>query len=374
MQAVDAMHGLGNEALMLRALCIADRFDHYLDAMQGAGPLRAGAHRACGSEDFYQVLGSDGTHLAGVEGLPGPRQAHSVQQVSFYDGDFLDRPVRLTAVHHKLRSAQSAAIVQVRLAEWREESYALPTLPSFAATHAGLLLAFALAWLLARPRDSESAHAMSLAHTAHELRTPLAVLDVQLQAGLRGDVPAEQVLHDMRRTVQRAVAVSQQMLGQTPSSRGSGSAGVCAIDQLLAALALELSPLIADKNLAFLLDAPPTSVQAPEWRLWQVFSNLLANAIRHAPHGGNIEIRLRPAASGALCVSVWNSGCGIDETRRRSLFAPYWSGKGGSGIGLGLALCEESVLALGGSIDLRNRRAGGGVEALVCLPASIVAR
>ena len=208
-----------------------------------------------------------------------------------------------------------------------------------------------------------------LAHAAHELRTPLAVLDVQLQTALRGDIPAEQALQDLRRTVQWAVAVTEQALGEAAACAPGGG---CRVDDVLHTLALEVSPLIADKDLAFRFDALPAAVRAPEWRLRGIFSNLLANAIRHAPDRGKLEILMGREADGSVRVVVWNSGRGIDETLRRKLFLPFRSGPGGSGVGLGLALCRRHVGLLGGRIILRNATMGCGVEAVVLLPAIVL--
>lgn len=231
-----------------------------------------------------------------------------------------------------------------------------------------LALLFALGWLgVARRRRREDEDSPRLAHAAHELRTPLAVLHTQIQAAARGDLPADEALRGMQRTLHRAVAASERVLAQSASA--GRRAPPCRIDQLLSGVALELSPLIADKDLSFSIEAPPVIIAAHEWQLWQIFGNLLSNAIRHAPAGGSLEIRLSRLARGGCRVVVWNSGSGIDETHRWRLFAPYRSGPGGSGTGLGLALCQQGVQALGGSIDLRNRHGMGGVEAIVCLPA-----
>jgi two-component system sensor histidine kinase TctE len=137
------------------------------------------------------------------------------------------------------------------------------------------------------------------------------------------------------------------------------------------AMALDLSPLVADKALDFELYAPaPVPVRAHRWMLQELTRNLLHNAIKHSPHEAALAVRVE-ADDGFAILRVSDHGPGISDELRQRLFAPFAAGDVASGSGLGLAICREIVLALGGRIALDNRESGGqiiGLDALVHLP------
>ena len=83
--------------------------------------------------------------------------------------------------------------------------------------------------------------------TAHQLRTPLAVLKTQLQSALRGDVEPVQALHEINHTVDRATQLANQMLAlaKVEQLRQQGDAPVLDWAEIVRAVALDLAPLIA---------------------------------------------------------------------------------------------------------------------------------
>jgi two-component system OmpR family sensor kinase len=101
-------------------------------------------------------------------------------------------------------------------------------------------------------------------------------------------------------------------------------------------------------------------------RVLQIITNLLQNAFRWTPDGGQIELDLR-AANGTVAVAVEDNGPGIGPDERERIFRPFWSRDGG-GTGLGLAIARELAVALGGRIELDSRPGRGSRFELV-LPA-----
>lgn len=201
--------------------------------------------------------------------------------------------------------------------------------------------------------------------TSHQLRTPLAVLKTQVQSALRGDVEPRQALLEISDTVERATVLANQMLSlaKVEQLRQQADTSVNDLAEVVRSVALELSPLIADKDLDFDIATVPAPVQSHEWMLRELSRNLLHNAIKHSPSGGALSVRVI-ADSNAVALTLADSGPGIPAELRARLFQPFSPGNAHSGSGLGLAICREIVSALGGTISLDNREAHGRIQGL----------
>ena len=208
--------------------------------------------------------------------------------------------------------------------------------------------------------------------TAHQLRTPLAVLKVQVQSALRGDLDAHEALADISHTVDRATLLANQMLALAKVEQLRQQPDQRAIDLARVArqVALDLSPLIAEKDIDFGIETQPGFVQAHEWMLGELTRNLLHNAIKHTPAGGTLTVCI-VCEAGRVALSVRDSGPGIPDELAARLYQPFSAGDVPHGSGLGLAICLEIVRAIGGSIALENQLAHGrviGLNATVRLP------
>jgi len=114
--------------------------------------------------------------------------------------------------------------------------------------------------------------------------------------------------------------------------------------------------------------------------LSRVFTNLLWNALQHAPGGSEIEVRCGYAGDGAVQVFVANRGTPIPPGHHDGIFQPFVSDPNGSplnhadGTGIGLAFCKLAVEAHGGLIEVESpwQRHGDGVKILIELPAHTV--
>lgn len=200
---------------------------------------------------------------------------------------------------------------------------------------------------------------------AHQLRTPLAVLKVQVQSALRGDVEPHQALTEISDTVDRATLLANQMLSlaKVEQLRQQGATQVLDWAEVLREVALDLSPLMAAKDLDFEIATQPAWVLTHDWMLRELSRNLLHNAINHTPANGSLLVKLVCDARFAALV-ISDSGPGISSQLRARLFQPFSAGESRSGSGLGLAICLEIVLALGGNISLDNREARDGIIGL----------
>ncbi|RZJ20383.1 MAG: ATP-binding protein, partial [Haliea sp.] len=132
---------------------------------------------------------------------------------------------------------------------------------------------------------------------------------------------------------------------------------------LVRAVALELSPLIAEKDLDFEIATQPAPVRSHEWMLRELSRNLLHNAIRLSPPGGLLAVRV-VADANAVALTIADAGPGITAALQARLFQPFSAGDARGGSGLGLAICQEIAHALGGTISLENRENHGHIEGL----------
>ena len=103
-------------------------------------------------------------------------------------------------------------------------------------------------------------------------------------------------------------------------------------------------------------------------RVLQIISNLLANAFRWTPDGGQIGVRLS-AENGLIHVAVEDTGPGISAEEQERIFRPFWT-HDGKGTGLGLAIARELALALGWRIEL-DSELGRGSRFEFVLPAEL---
>jgi two-component system sensor histidine kinase TctE len=188
--------------------------------------------------------------------------------------------------------------------------------------------------------------------TAHQLRTPLAVLKVQVQSALRGDVEPQQALQEINHTVERATLLANQMLSLAKVAQLAQEKAPQTLDwaDILREVALDLSPLIADKALDFEIDTQRAPIHTHDWMLRELSRNLLHNAIRYSPPQGHLRVRL-------LC-----------DNHHAALLI--------SGSGLGLAICLEITHTLGGQIELVNRHGHlhgliEGLDTTVRLPLTL---
>jgi two-component system, OmpR family, sensor histidine kinase TctE len=194
------------------------------------------------------------------------------------------------------------------------------------------------------------------------------VLKTQTQSALRGDLPAGQALQEIEHTVDRATELANQMLAlaKVEQLRQQPQNSVIDWGSILRAVALDVAPLIADKELDFSLDAPQSSIPvlAHEWMLRELVRNLLHNAIKHSPVGGTLQLALALHTDSTCELLLSDQGPGIDEALRQRLFQPFSAGQLHGGSGLGLAICAEIVRSLRGTIELNNLNENNAISGL----------
>jgi len=219
----------------------------------------------------------------------------------------------------------------------------------------------------------ESSRRTFLADVAHELRTPLSIIEGQIEAIEDGIYPADAAhlapIHDQIRALEkliddmRTVALAEAG-GLTLTLEPTDLRAL--IDHALAGFRAQ-----ADAAGITLRAEAPSELQlatADQQRVRQVLANLLSNALRHTPAGGEVVVSARSASTpGWLEAIVADNGSGIDPELLPTIFDRFVREPGSPGSGLGLAICRDLVEAHGGYISIESKP-GQGTTVRFTLP------
>ena len=213
---------------------------------------------------------------------------------------------------------------------------------------------------------------MLVADVAHELRTPVTILQASLEELVDGTVEPEtdrlSSLHDEMLRLARILQdleslAAAQAAGLEMTTQPVDLAEVAseAIERLRGAFATaEVEPHVA---------LAPTPVLGDPSRLDQVVTNLLTNAMKFTPPGGDVTVKVA-TMNGDARLEVRDSGPGLEEDEIGHVFERFWRGRAGrttSGSGVGLAVVAELVRAHHGRVEVASAP-GEGATFAVTLP------
>jgi two-component system OmpR family sensor kinase len=215
-----------------------------------------------------------------------------------------------------------------------------------------------------------------MADVSHELRTPLTVLEGNLRADLDHVYSLDEaeianlygqtrhlirLVNDLR---ELALAENHQLLLEKQPTD---------LNTLVAETLQAIEPLAAEKGVRLEND----TAQLPELlvdsiRIRQVLFNLLANALRHTPAGGQVTVSAT-ATAGKVLLAVRDTGEGLDPEQLAAVFDRFYRGdksrsRETGGTGLGLAIVKAIVEAHGGRVAAQSAGKGQGCAFVVTLP------
>lgn len=213
-------------------------------------------------------------------------------------------------------------------------------------------LALAINDLLDRVATLVKAQRMFIARAAHELRTPLAVM--MLELGRLEDPRVRRLEGDVRSmgdTVDRLLTLARLESIESPE-RSEIDLGRLASD--IVERMREWAT--RDGHVLTLHVAQPATVVADEMAVREAIRNLVENAVKHTPPGTKVEVSIGPQGR----IVVEDDGPGLDETQTSELLLPFKKGKDAAeGAGLGLSIVRQAVELHGGTLSIGPGRTGG---------------
>ncbi len=237
-------------------------------------------------------------------------------------------------------------------------------------------LIMAINQLIGRLAQSQEAQQRFVANAAHQLRTPLATLQVQTERALRETDPQRhgEALADVVKAVSRMRHLTQQLL--TLSRSDASSVGMLRMEevdlaQLVRAELERWTDLAIERNVDLGYDGPESDVIVTgEHRLLaELLGNLVDNAIQYAGAGSKITVGV---TRDPVRLFVDDDGPGILPFERERVFEPFYRSRDSvaGGCGLGLTIAREIAARHGAQLSIVDPPHAGGVRVEVAFPGS----
>ena len=270
------------------------------------------------------------------------------------------RPLRRVATDVRSRDAQS-----------------LQPLPATGLPDEVAPLVGALNALLERLGRSLELQRAFVADAAHELRSPLTALSLQLQLLKRAPDDAARALAvaALGAGIERASRLVEQLLTLARSEPGAAQAQALDLSELAREAVAHVAPLALARSTQLELHAEqPAPLRGDRASLVALVRNLTDNAVRYSPPGARVELRVRQHG-GATELSVDDSGPGIPAEERERVFDRFYRRDGGDedGSGLGLAIVRSVAEQHGAALQL-SESAFGGLRVVLRFDGSRAAR
>jgi len=231
----------------------------------------------------------------------------------------------------------------------------------------------------ARERSEEPRDARS--EILHDLKSPLSVVrvyaDLIAEGATRGEVPSDAHIESLR----GEISLMESLVGGTGRSAGPPARPRTQrtdLVRVLSALSETYQAAQGERlRIEFIADRAEIPVEADPVSLQRAFRNILDNAVKYTPSGGQIRIRASVVSQHSFVV-ISDTGIGMTPEEQRHAFEYAWRGpaaraSGAEGRGLGLALTRELLERNGGKISLLSEP-GHGLEVTMMFPIPREAR
>ena len=230
-------------------------------------------------------------------------------------------------------------------------------------------------------REIEITRSRLLSDLAHEMRTPLATLELYIESLHVELIPKEVALETIDSQIQRLRRLAQDLREVSLAEEHALAMefNVEDLDAIIAGSCAAFAPRFAGAGVELIHEHSigTIMIRADSIRLQQVFGNLLDNALRHTPIGGKVRVTTERASTDAV-VRISDDGQGISPHELDRIFTRFYrvdqsrSAADGSGSGLGLTIARAIVEAHGGSLIASSRGLGEGSTLVMTIPTQKV--
>lgn len=229
--------------------------------------------------------------------------------------------------------------------------------------------------MLDRLSESFATQRQFSGNAAHELRTPLAIMQTKLELfaaehkNIEGDTA--ELVRSQAEQLDRLSKLVHTLLEMSNLSSAPRSDRI-ELAPLVDEIITDLAPLAGQNDITMEQDCDNVVITGSDALIYRLVFNLIENAVKYNRQGGSVSISVHKENNNAIiCVS--DTGCGIPEECRESIFQPFFRvdksrSRQMGGVGLGLALVHEIAVLHGGSVRAEPGNKSGTVF-IVTLPA-----
>ncbi len=400
--AVEVANDAYDQSLQNSALAIANRVRFVRGQIRVLLPVEA--EQVLRTDEFdrvyFRVRDAQGRLVAGDADLPSPVGGEQDETTTFYDAKYEGREIRAVRLYagtfnnrfyvtvaETTRKRASAVrrlllalvlptalvVVATGIMIWfgiasglaplrqiereleRRGGDDLSPVDEESAPQEVRLLVQALNRLLGRLRDAAVTQRSFLENAAHQLRTPLANLRIQLEL-LAREPRTEGAIQRLDESVSRTIRLANQLLALARAESGNPLApGFRPVNlgAMLDELVDEWVRAADRKNIDLGFEREEAWLQGEPFMLHELAANLIDNAIRYTEAGGHVTVRCG-VSGGMTFLEVEDNGAGIPPEEREKVLERFYRmpGSGGSGSGLGLAIANDIVKAHAGTLRI----------------------
>lgn len=229
--------------------------------------------------------------------------------------------------------------------------------------------------MLDRLSESFATQRQFSGNAAHELRTPLAIMQTKLELfaaehkNMEGDTA--ELVRSQAEQLDRLSRLVHTLLEMSNLSSAPRSDRI-ELAPLVEEIITDLTPLASQNDITMEQDCDNVVITGSDALIYRLVFNLIENAVKYNRRGGSVSVSVHKE-NNYVVVRVSDTGCGIPEEYRESIFQPFFRvdksrSRQMGGVGLGLALVHEIVVLHGGSVRAEPGNKSGTVF-IVTLPA-----
>lgn len=229
--------------------------------------------------------------------------------------------------------------------------------------------------MLDRLSESFATQRQFSGNAAHELRTPLAIMQTKLELFAAEHKNMEddtaELVRSQEEQLDRLSRLVHTLLEMSNLSSAPRSDRI-ELAPLVEEIITDLTPLASQNDITMEQDCDNVVITGSDALIYRLVFNLIENAVKYNRRGGSVSVSVHKENSDVV-VRVSDTGCGIPEEYRESIFQPFFRvdksrSRQMGGVGLGLALVHEIAVLHGGSVRAEPGNKSGTVF-IVTLPA-----